>query len=38
LAALRSAAVLSRRYRPLPGERVGVLVSGGDTVAVDFDR
>jgi threonine dehydratase len=32
------AAVLSRRYRPQPGERVGVLVSGGNTVAVDFDR
>jgi len=32
------AAVLSRRYRPRPGERVGVLVSGGNTVAVDFDR
>jgi threonine dehydratase len=32
------AAVLSRRYRPQSGERVGVLVSGGDTVAVDFDR
>jgi threonine dehydratase len=32
------AAVLSGRYRPQPGERVGVVVSGGNTVAVDFDR
>jgi threonine dehydratase len=32
------AAVFSRRYRPRPGERVGVLVSGGNTVAVDFER
>jgi threonine dehydratase len=32
------AALLSGRYRPQPGERVGVLVSGGNTVAVDFDR
>jgi threonine dehydratase len=32
------AAVVSGRYRPQPGERVGVLVSGGNTVAVDFDR
>jgi threonine dehydratase len=32
------AAILSGRYRPQPGERVGVLVSGGNTVAVDFDR
>jgi threonine dehydratase len=32
------AALLSARYRPQPGERVGVLVSGGNTVAVDFDR
>jgi threonine dehydratase len=32
------AALQSRRYRPQPGERVGVLVSGGNTVAVDFDR
>jgi threonine dehydratase len=31
-------AVLSGRYRPAPGERVGVIVSGGNTVAVDFDR
>jgi threonine dehydratase len=32
------AALLSGRYRPRPGERVGVLVSGGNTVAVDFGR
>ena len=32
------AALLSGRYRPAPGERVGVVVSGGNTVAVDFDR
>jgi threonine dehydratase len=32
------AAILSRCYRPQPGERVGVLASGGNTVAVDFDR
>ena len=32
------AALLSRRYRPDPGEHVGVVVSGGNTVAVDFDR
>jgi threonine dehydratase len=32
------AAVLSGRYRPQEGERVGIVVSGGNTVAVDFDR
>jgi len=32
------AALLSGRYRPLPGERVGILVSGGNTAAVRFDR
>ena len=32
------AAVLSGRYRPEPGERVGVLVCGGNTAAVDFSR
>jgi threonine dehydratase len=31
-------ALTSGRYRPEPGERVGVVVSGGNTVAVDFDR
>ena len=30
------AALLTRRYRPKPGERVGVLVCGGNTTAVDF--
>ena len=32
------AALLSGRYEPAPGERVGVLACGGNTVAVDFDR
>ena len=32
------AALLSGRYQPQPGERVGVLVSGGNTIAVDFSR
>ncbi len=32
------AALLSGRYRPAPQERVGVLISGGNTVAVDFSR
>ena len=32
------AALLSGRYRPGPRERVGVVVSGGNTVAVDFNR
>lgn len=32
------AALLSGGYRPHPGERVGVLLSGGNTVAVDFSR
>ena len=30
------AALLSRRYQPAPGERVGVVVSGGNTTAVSF--
>jgi threonine dehydratase len=30
------AALLSRKYQPAPGERVGVLVCGGNTTAVDF--
>jgi threonine dehydratase len=30
------AALLSKRYQPPPGERVGVLVCGGNTTAVDF--
>ncbi len=32
------AALLSGQYQPQPGERVGILVSGGNTVAVDFNR
>ena len=32
------AALLSRRYEARQGERVGVVVSGGNTVAVDFGR
>jgi threonine dehydratase len=31
-------ALLSGAYAPGPGERVGVVVSGGNTSAVDFDR
>jgi len=37
-AAAALSALISGRYSPGPGERVGVLVSGGNTVAVDFDR
>ena len=32
------AALLSGAYVPAPGERVGVVVSGGNTTAVDFAR
>jgi threonine dehydratase len=32
------AALLSGRYQPQPGERVGVLICGGNTIAVDFSR
>jgi threonine dehydratase len=32
------AALLSGRYKPQPGERVGVLVCGGNTAAADFVR
>jgi len=32
------AALLSARYQPRAGERVGVLISGGNTTAVDFGR
>jgi threonine dehydratase len=32
------AALCSSRYRPGPEERVGVVISGGNTVAVDFNR
>jgi threonine dehydratase len=31
-------ALLSGRFRPAPGGRVGVVVSGGNTAAVDFSR
>lgn len=30
------AALLSRRYEPRPGEHVGILLSGGNTIAVNF--
>lgn len=32
------AALSSTAYRPQPAERVGVIISGGNTVAVDFNR
>jgi threonine dehydratase len=32
------AAILSGRYKPHSQERIGVIVSGGNTVAVDFKR
>jgi threonine dehydratase len=32
------AALLSGRYAPRPDERIGVVVSGGNTVAVSFER
>lgn len=32
------AALISERYRPRAGEHVGVLLSGGNTVAVRFDQ
>jgi threonine dehydratase len=32
------AALLSGRYQPRPGEHVGILVSGGNTIAVNFDN
>ena len=32
------AALLSGRYQPPPGERVGVLLCGGNSTAVDFSR
>jgi len=31
-------ALLSGRYEPQPNERVGVLLSGGNTTAVNFER
>jgi threonine dehydratase len=36
-AAAALAALLSRRYAPAARERVGVVISGGNTTAVDFD-
>jgi threonine dehydratase len=32
------AALLWRRYEPQMGKRVGVLVCGGNTTAVDFNQ
>jgi threonine dehydratase len=32
------AALLTRRYQPSPGEQVAVVISGGNTTAVDFSR
>jgi threonine dehydratase len=32
------AALLSGGYRPRPGERVGILLSGGNTTAVNFEH
>ena len=32
------AALLSKAYVPAPHERVGIVISGGNTVAVDFTR
>lgn len=32
------AALCSGKYKPEPDERIGVIVSGGNTVAVDFNR
>jgi threonine dehydratase len=32
------AAILSGAYTPRPGERVAIIVSGGNSTAVDFDR
>jgi threonine dehydratase len=31
------ACLLSGKYKPLAGEQVGVVISGGNTVAVNFD-
>jgi threonine dehydratase len=36
--AAATAALLSGAYVPSPGERVGVVISGANTTAVDFDR
>jgi threonine dehydratase len=32
------AALISGRYRPAPGERIGVVLCGANTDAIDFDR
>jgi threonine dehydratase len=32
------AALTSRRYMPSPNERIGVLICGGNSTAVDFER
>jgi threonine dehydratase len=32
------AALLAGRYQPAPGERIGILLCGGNTTAVDFNR
>ena len=32
------AALISGRFEPRPGEHIGVLLSGGNTVAVSFDN
>jgi threonine dehydratase len=32
------AALLSERYKPEKNEKIGVLVCGGNTTAVDFER
>ncbi len=37
-ASAATAALLSGRYVPKAGEKVGVVISGGNTTAVDFDR
>jgi threonine dehydratase len=37
-AAAPLAALLAGRYRPQPGEKVGVLICGANTTAVDFDN
>jgi threonine dehydratase len=31
-------ALISGRFEPRPGEHIGILVSGGNTVAVNFDN
>ena len=35
--AVAFAALLSQRYRPARGERVGLLISGANTTAVNFE-